>query len=922
MATEVAGYPLIISSSMAVQPIEANLLIPYTLSSGINDSDIGHLEIKLMRQSNNQLLGDAPDGIFYVEPNNPVQVPQTTWEAGVIYKIQLRYGSGSVSEFTTAYTNFAQVIKEWRDSNSLSEWSNVQVVKFVDPTLFKVEIPELGSSNSNINILKILNSYTPTFQGVATTGVINQELITKCKFDLYDDTNELIETSSWIVGNGNDNYRFNTFLSDFTIYKVRYSVMTQNEYVKMSKFYSFEVIINEAGDLTGIALYADGTDAVYSVSKDNAAYYEILQYNQENGCAQIYLSTLNETTITGNYVLSRASEDDGYAFYQDIQYMTFMDESLNNKLIYQDFTVESGKRYRYALQKENAGQIRTGAILSNIVEVNLEYSYLYHNGVQLKLMLNQKMNSFKKTVLRTKQDTLGGKYPKLIANGEAYYAEFPISGLISLHMDEQNTFLQYSSDGLSYNNKLVIPARMLEGYDNLVRAFQNTGDDSIYNEVKRILDEKIAKQENNDYVDLALQKLVLNQKKSPTWGRVDEQLLIIYDSLKYHVGTGEDLYKLIIEEFDEHKEPWYDYELMKLYYSVLEQLDIIEKYETIGKVHYTAGYNLTSNNFYAERKFRECVESFLNNFEYKLYRSPSEGNIPVVLMNVSLTPQEQLGRMIYSFSATAYEIFDNTLENLIKYGILTQGEYQDIGSSRFLDFGQVVVEAPETALLYSKNDPTSLIRKQVRGDDEAATVIADVDELYYIEIENIDIVTSKPFEITLNNEVIKIYPYRKYIFDGNVETLSISFSAGTSGSLAINYKSKNKWINKTQERIIDKIESQVFWGQLNYTQQPQIETIEVFNEIAADIKRQLNTEETPQFRVLSLDIHDIDFPAEQEHQILVNGEPVQVGATGRYNLSPIPREITTITLNVGTSALIDYTALVTIVTYKDVVVEE
>jgi len=33
-----------------------------------------------------------------------------------------------------------------------------------------------------------------------------------------------------------------------------------------------------------------------------------------------------------------------------------------------------------------------------------------------------------------------------------------------------------------------------------------------------------------------------------------------------------------------------------------------------------------------------------------------EGNIFIKLMEVNLTPKNELGRMIYTFSATAYEI--------------------------------------------------------------------------------------------------------------------------------------------------------------------------------------------------------------------------------------------------------------------------
>jgi len=71
-----------------------------------------------------------------------------------------------------------------------------------------------------------------------------------------------------------------------------------------------------------------------------------------------------------------------------------------------------------------------------------------------------------------------------------------------------------------------------------------------------------------------------------------------------------------------------------------------------------------------ERKFREKVEEFLNDFTYKLYRSPTEGNIVIGLMNVTLSPRKQLGRMLFDFSATAYEVMDNSVDSLKNAGII------------------------------------------------------------------------------------------------------------------------------------------------------------------------------------------------------------------------------------------------------------
>lgn len=61
---------------------------------------------------------------------------------------------------------------------------------------------------------------------------------------------------------------------------------------------------------------------------------------------------------------------------------------------------------------------------------------------------------------------------------------------------------------------------------------------------------------------------------------------------------------------------------------------------------------------YWEREFREKLVAWLNDGEPKLYRSKTEGNLCVMITDISLTPNETLGRMIYDFSATMYEVAD------------------------------------------------------------------------------------------------------------------------------------------------------------------------------------------------------------------------------------------------------------------------
>lgn len=85
-----------------------------------------------------------------------------------------------------------------------------------------------------------------------------------------------------------------------------------------------------------------------------------------------------------------------------------------------------------------------------------------------------------------------------------------------------------------------------------------------------------------------------------------------------------------------------------------------------------ATYDVTTspNKLAEERRFKLEVEKWLRNGEPKLLRSPTEGNYIVILMNVSLSPSNELGRMLHSFSATAYEIADCNAESMSLYGFI------------------------------------------------------------------------------------------------------------------------------------------------------------------------------------------------------------------------------------------------------------
>jgi hypothetical protein len=150
--------------------------------------------------------------------------------------------------------------------------------------------------------------------------------------------------------------------------------------------------------------------------------------------------------------------------------------------------------------------------------ISFEDMFLTVQDKQLKIKFNPTVSSYKRVIQESKTDTIGSKYPFIRRNGYAEYIQFPIGGMISFFMDEDELFTSRA-----------------ELFGNTLRLY------SDYNDTHR--------------VDNA-------------------------------------------------------------------------------------------NNYIYERKFREKVIDFLYDGEVKLFRSPTEGNMLVRIMDASLTPNQQVGRYL------------------------------------------------------------------------------------------------------------------------------------------------------------------------------------------------------------------------------------------------------------------------------------
>lgn len=556
--------PILASSQPAFVP-QGSYPVTFSLSSFNSWDEITGVEIKINNQANDssivrvtKLSDDTYINAGYILrktnfiKNGSSAIVNITnedivgWEQGNLYKIQMRF------YYNTTY----------------SEWSNVMIVKPIHaPTLSIATITN-----------KTVLSLAPLFEALTSFDVSDKEMEEKFNFLLYNN-DALVEESGWITHTEQiDKYRFKTILNTKATnkYKLIYKIVSVN---------GFENSLESSFEVRTLTLNEE-----IQLETENA-----LIEDNENACAVLNITPIGDTVLTGTYVITRASEKTNFAVWEDVKYVQFNKFKHNtgdniNVYTFRDFTVENGVAYKYAIQRETSTGYRTNAVSigkdTDTIAVDYEYGYLVgDDSLQLKLKFNTEISSFKHTKLENKADTLGSKYPTISRNGYADYAEFPLSGLITFHMDEDClTFLKFAKDGLYYKNNLIIPK----------------------------------------------DKLIQNKRRTSKKGE------------------------------SKPDEPF------------------VEEIGTQDLPSYVIDYNLTSESIQVEKAFREAVLDFLGNGNYKLFKSPTEGNILISLINVSLSPENTLGRMIYKFSATAYEVGDTSLETLNKFNVIDCGSYKEV----------------------------------------------------------------------------------------------------------------------------------------------------------------------------------------------------------------------------------------------------
>lgn len=498
----------------------------------VSTLEVGGFQLRIKDANTNASLGNITTYIWNNDINNP-EVSFDLGSANSKTSIAGKLNVGYYYKIQIAYIDSSML-------HHVGYFSTICIVKFTKKP--KVYLAHLNRYMTNTDII----DYTGVYSNSDTSEKAYQYM-----FTLRDSSGNVLENSGWLTHNSNTDTELGQSQDLYTLmhaitpddkYTMQYSVLTNNKLRIDSPRYQ----------VVGSTSILPELDAFLIADPD-----------YDNGCVNLNLQAKSmgrdkktgeklKAKLSGSFILTRSSLAENFSIWTRLYAFTLTGR-LPEGALFTDYTIEQGQTYRYAIQQYNEHGIFSSRIYASYREYDdfgdliasnktdivaaFEDMFLYDGERQLRIRFNPKVSSFKTVLSENKKNTIGSKYPFFFRNGITQYKEFPISGLISYMVDENEYFLKRTDD-------LDMPA---------------------------------------DWTDTT---------------------------------------------------------------------------------------DITDENLTYERKFKLAVLDWLNDGQIKLFRSPGEGNYLVRLMNIQLTPNDSLSRMIHTFQCQATEADDCTASNLSKYGFL------------------------------------------------------------------------------------------------------------------------------------------------------------------------------------------------------------------------------------------------------------
>lgn len=466
MATvgETRLFPPIVSPYLPAKDIasvSSGITIPFEINDLNSLEDIKEMHVLITRQSNyNSLFNPTnyPLGIYvftatstiltnkeFTIPSSIINVDQLNFNE--YYKMQIRFSKDNHGAGQTG-TSLSQYLLNETYMAQFSEWSSVGLIRFIaEPTISMIGNIE-GDTNvmvaGNTNDYQLTSHYLELSGRFTKTGNVT---VLNRVFDKSTD-NEYLSTWKIQVQDTNQNVLIDSGLQRVNIRGAKMNEILYNVpfYFENNTTYRVVLFITTANLYENTYVYKVRTN---HTDNNWGAQSEINEYTSlDSVIGKVNISFEapdgQTTPAGGKLIVRRSSEEDNFLYWETIwQYNSIPQLGEHDVISYDDFTIESGTIYKYAISYTSNNV--TYSIIEGPVLSVFDHAFLTGEGTQLCVKFNPNISSMKVNVSDNTVNTIGGQYPYITRNGNMYYRTFSLSGTIAYEMDAEHQFATRSS---------------------------------------------------------------------------------------------------------------------------------------------------------------------------------------------------------------------------------------------------------------------------------------------------------------------------------------------------------------------------------------------------------------------------------------------------------------------------------------------
>lgn len=393
-----------------------SLEVPFSMNVTVSNAAVKGMRLRLKTTSTDIVIANLFSQKYGDDAQNRSVIYDLTEDivaklvVGNFYKVQLAYVDQAGND---------------------GYYSTVAIVKYTSKPIVEIA----GLNMQSITAISH-TSFIGTYQNEDES-----EKVYQYRFIFSNSEGAELQNTGWLIHNtqtdtdldaSSDECILTFNLTEGEIYRVQYSIITNNGLVVNTVNY----------EITQTTVTISTLNVYLATEVDNENARVILHIYPES--KYLIENKIEEYPLIGNFVICRQDFQSENRLWETIAELPInMALSKTRSYQYIDYAIESGAKYMYSLQKVNSRNIYSKRVsTANLTIPVFEDAFLYDGDKQLRIRFNPKISSFKSVLSETKKTTLGRQYPFILRNGILNYKEFPINGLISYHMDNDQLFMK------------------------------------------------------------------------------------------------------------------------------------------------------------------------------------------------------------------------------------------------------------------------------------------------------------------------------------------------------------------------------------------------------------------------------------------------------------------------------------------------